>query len=123
MSIDEVTEFLDVTIHWNPPEQGGRSQPVQLRADGPTSYRPHLRALGSGEYLGVAFVDGDPHLVAPGARSTCTVALIYMNTGVDYSLLVPGAHFDVMEGHRVVGRGSVTRRWTSEADWRNYGAA
>ncbi len=68
-------------------------------------YRPHLRVQG-GEYLGVSFVDGQ--LVSPGSAARSVAALIY-EPGVDYSALMVGTHFDVLEGQTLVGSGRVLR--------------
>ena len=104
-------EYADVHIHWLPTAESGRTIPAQLRADGSNSYKPHFRVGPAGEYLGVAFVDGQPALAAPGTEGTATAALLYLETGVDYRALVPGAAFDVLEGTRVIGHGIVQRRW------------
>jgi hypothetical protein len=56
----------------------------------------------------VEFVDG-PGLVAPGEETNATVKFLFEST-VDYSPLVVGARFNIMEGPRVVGRGTITRR-------------
>jgi hypothetical protein len=65
-------------------------------------YRPHLR-VGSGEYLGVRILVGPP-LVQTGTPTRVIAQLLY---NVDYSALVPGAVFDVLEGPAVVGSGVV----------------
>jgi hypothetical protein len=92
--------------------------PKLLRARGSLSYRPHLRVGRQGEWLGVAFLDGSAEWGEPGAHTECLVVLAYTSTGVDYSPLVPGAEFAVLEGHAIVGRGTVQRRLDDPADWR-----
>jgi len=46
-------------------------------------------------------------MAAPGETATATVALMY--EGMDYSALVPGAVFDVIEGSQVVAAGRVSQ--------------
>jgi hypothetical protein len=99
--------------------QGGRKSPIYPR--GTTSgshYMPHFRVGQFGEYLGVAFVDG-PEKLAPGESANATVALVYAERGVDYSPLVPGAPFSVLEGKKVIALGEVVHRWQSKQDWRS----
>jgi len=50
------------------------------------SYKPHFRVGADDQYLGVAFLDGDPAIVYPGDEGDATVALVYTEIGVDYSL-------------------------------------
>lgn len=114
-----MSEYADVDIRWLPTAASGRATPVQLRAEGARSYKPHFRIDAGGEYLGVAFLDGEPPIVAPGGEGSALVALIYTDTGVDYTSLVPGAMFEVLEGARVIGRGTVRRRWRADDDWRS----
>lgn len=73
-------------------------------ADG---YRPHLR-IGEGDYLGVSFFDVGS--VVPGVSARAKASLMYW-PDVDYSALVPGVHFQVMEGAHVVGHGAVVTGW------------
>ena len=113
-----MSEYAEVTIRWLPAAESGRHSPVHTRAAGGMSYKPHFRIGTAGEYLGVAFLDGEPPVVAPGATGVATVALIYAGAGVDYGALVPGATFEVLEGARVVGQGTVQRRWQAADDWR-----
>ena len=78
---------------------------------GPPYYMPHFRVGPSGEYLGVGFLEG-PEWIQPGEEVEEVVALMYTDTGVDYSPLQPGVRFQVLEGATVVGEGTVLRRWT-----------
>ncbi|MDF1501814.1 hypothetical protein [Roseisolibacter sp. H3M3-2] len=117
-----MSEYADVTIRWLPPAEGGRSAPVQARASRDLSYRPHFRVGAAGEPLGVAFLRGEPPVVAPGGAGAATVALLFADAGVDYHALVPGAAFEVLEGARVVARGTVDRRWRAADDWRERAA-
>lgn len=82
-------------------ESGGRKSPVSV------GYRPHFRVRGGdGEYLGIEFVEFSEEPVQPGASVRAKVELVY-EPEVDYSALVAGAEFDIMEGSRVVGSGCV----------------
>ncbi|MFI5455003.1 MAG: hypothetical protein ACHRXM_06085 [Isosphaerales bacterium] len=68
------------------------------------SYMPHL-TIGDGELLGVRFVAGPTP--SPGVRALFVLELMYHPT-VCYENLLPGVRFDVREGGRVVGHGSVS---------------
>lgn len=68
-------------------------------------YRPHLRVAG-GQYLGVSFVEGPG--VHRGETVLASAALAY-EPGVDYSALVAGVSFEVLEGTNSVGFGHVIR--------------
>jgi hypothetical protein len=114
-----MSDYAKVLIQWIPAVAGGRSVEVPLRPSGAQRYMPHFRLGPRGDYLGVAFLDGTPPVVAPGQTSEATVALIYVDTGVDYSPLLPGVQFEVVEGARVVGRGAVLQRWQEDNDWRS----
>ena len=85
---------------------------------GTMTYFPHFRIGPDGEYLGVAFIDG-PEWIEPATKVEEIVALIYAETGVDYSALQPGASFDVVEGKHAIGRGRVLRRWAEPGDWKS----
>ena len=112
-------EYAEIFLRWLPTAESGRTTPAFVRADGSTMYRPHFRVGPTGEFLGVAFLDGDPPLAAPGSEGSALVEFIYVSTGVDYTPLQPGVSFDVLEGLRVIARGTVRRRWQSDADWRS----
>lgn len=94
----------------NSPKSGG---------GGPAFYMPHARVGPHGEYLGVAFIDG-PAWIEPGSEIELTLALMYTDTGVDYSPLQPGVHFDILEGRKVVADGVVLTRWTEDGDWKSH---
>ena len=70
-------------------------------------YRPHLR-IGDGEYLGISFFDVDS--TTSGTSLRAKASLMYW-PDIDYSGLVPGVHFSVMEGAHVVGQGTVVTAW------------
>ena len=91
-------------------EQGGRTAALDLCNDRPGEYRPHLRVIdGSGEMLGVAFIDGPDEPVQPGGQTYATIEFLY-EPAVSYEELTVGAMFEILEGSQVVGRGAVTRR-------------
>ncbi len=94
---------LQVEVHFKSTASGGRQTPVRLTTG---SYRPHF-VVEPGKLLGVVFVQASAPIVAPGETATATVALMY--EGVDYSALVPGAVFDVIEGSQVVAAGRVSQ--------------
>ena len=101
--------WADVFIELLPTEKGGRKYPLDLCNDNPGQYRPHFRVIGgSGELLGVAFIDGPDEPVFPGGCTNATVKCLY--PGVGYAELVEGADFEILEGPNIVGRGVVTRR-------------
>jgi len=100
-----LSEYIKARISLLTHDDGGRSTPFCPKGGG---YRPHLR-VGAGEMLGVQFVDG-PDEVAPGAKAEVIMQLLYQ--GVDYSSLLPGAKFTVLEGLRVVATGIVVDRRT-----------
>ena len=87
---------IQVWVHLFPTDIGGRSTPVN------TKYRPHLRTRDDDEYLGVEFVS--PSEIVPGASARADARLPY---DVDYSSLVPGAVFEILEGDHIVGVGRV----------------
>ena len=111
------TDYLAVhlTLHASSVAKRGKRS-------GTGTYFPHFRVGDNGEYLGVAFLEG-PEWIQPGTEAEEVVALIYADTGVDYSALQPGASFDVLEGARVIGRGRVIRRWTEPGDWKSRPSA
>jgi hypothetical protein len=81
------------------PRPEGRSSPINL-ADG---YRPHLR-ISDGAHLGVELHSDDGGELGPGETAVVRVRLRY---DVDYSDLVPGGRFSVVEGLNQVGTGVI----------------
>ncbi|CAM3800664.1 hypothetical protein [Polaromonas hydrogenivorans] len=69
-------------------------------------YRPHFR-VGDGEYLGIEFFDGPNEPVPPGVGVNAKVRFSYAPS-VDYADLQVGVQFQVLEGRRIVGVGTVT---------------
>ena len=68
-------------------------------------YRPHLVVPPHEDMMGVQFLGDNSQDVVAGESISTIAKLVY--TGVSYSLLAPGAIFEVREGHRTVGRGRV----------------
>ena len=102
--------FAEVLIEMLPTEKGGRRTPICLSTESPTNYRPHFRVRGgTGEMLGVEFVDGPDEPILPGGRTFATVRFVY-EPAVCYAELVLGAEFEIVEGGRVVGVGQITRK-------------
>jgi hypothetical protein len=114
-----MTDYLRIRLELLATTAGGRSSSAILKPEADARYLPHFRVGQAGEYLGVAFVDGAPQTLAPGQSGEATVALIYGDTGVDYSALLPGVTFNLMEGSAVVGSGTVLQRWQEDSDWRS----
>lgn len=92
---------MQVEMRFTPAASGGRKTSVDLTTG---SYRPHLIAK-SNELLGVAFIRSTPPIAYPGDTVVAIVALMY--PGIDYSALVPGTEFRVVEGSQVVATGKV----------------
>ena len=94
-----MTDYLKVRVAFLSTSSGGRSTEVFLQPRDTARYMPHFRVGAKGEYLGVVFLEGNPGTVSPGQESDATVALMYGDAGVDYSPLVPGVEFEVVEVH------------------------
>jgi hypothetical protein len=97
----EIPTWFEVDVEFY--SEGGRKRPVAL---GSGKYWPHLRVAGDGEYLGVKFVRG-PEWVELGSSARAIVETIF--EGVDYTKMKSGIHFEILEGPRAVGRGTVLR--------------
>lgn len=111
--------WADVSIYLLPSESGGRTLPLDLCNDRPGQYRPHLRVIdGSGEMLGVAFMDGPDDPIQPAESTNATVKALYEPI-VSYDELVEGSRFEILEGPHVVGHGEVLRRLNDTNDVRS----
>ena len=97
--------YVEVFVIFLSPENGGRKSSFYLDDHG---YKPHFRIPPDGEYLGVEFVDG-PDNLPPGNQTYATVRFLY-EPDICYDALVVGAEFEILEGPRVIGYGTVTRR-------------
>jgi translation elongation factor EF-Tu-like GTPase len=93
------TPYIQVEVHFKPTASGGRATPANLTTG---NYRPHF-IVEPRRLLGVVFVKALVPALKPGETTVATAALIY--PGVDYSALVPGAVFDIVEGAAVIGTG------------------
>ena len=69
-----------------------------------SGYSPHLR-VRPGQMLGVYFI-GVPEDAEPGQPFNLNLGLLY-HPDVDYSDLKPSASFEVLEGAKVIGTGTV----------------
>ncbi len=110
------TEYAALRLQALPTSESGRHAFFAGRPHNGAAYMPHVRLAPGSEYLGVAFVAG-PEWIHPDDSVDATVALMYVQTGVDYSALVVGASIEVIEGARVVARGEVVRRWAEPGSW------
>jgi hypothetical protein len=70
--------WAEVLIELLPTNKGGRKEPFDLCNDRPGEYRPQLRVIGgSGEMLGVAFMDGPDDPIPPGGKTLRLSTQIY----------------------------------------------
>lgn len=85
-------------------DRGGRRLPIHLTG---SRYMPHLVVDGgNGEYLGVLFcAEVDMELTAE-IPTDCDLGLLY-HPQVDYSPLLAGRRFKIVEGPKPVGEGIV----------------
>jgi translation elongation factor EF-Tu-like GTPase len=102
--MNEALVEIEVEIAFLSEAEGGRRRPPELTV--PTTYRPHL-SVRDGQLLGVTFLRA-PVRPEPQTLFVATVGLVYPE--VDYSSLVVGTEFTVVEGARVVARGRVVHR-------------
>ena len=98
-------EFVRAQVRLIPPEEGGRATGI-VANEPVSSYAPHAR-VGAGGELPVLVVDG-PAWMLPGEEAELVLELRYPGR-VDYSALVEGEEFVLLEGARVVARGTVLR--------------
>lgn len=110
MGTNGVGRYAKVWIELLRVDEGGRRIPLDLSSEWPVPYRPQLRIHGgSGTLFDVEFVAGPTDPIAPGEGCHATIRLPADNGTVRVEL-APGTEFDVVEGHRVIGRGRVTGR-------------
>lgn len=93
---------IRVQIDFKAYQDGGRATATDLCSG---IYRPHLR-VGQDDYLGVVLLNGPLGGVMPGTAANAEAVLVYQSS-VDYSPLIPGVVFEVLEGAKIVGTGKV----------------
>lgn len=69
------------------------------------AYRPHLIIKGENELLGVCFTNGEE--VEFDKTIKCSILPLY--EGIDYSNLIKGTEFFIVEGKNNVGRGIIEK--------------
>lgn len=72
-----------------------------------TGYRPHIIMEDDKEYLGIRFFDIEKREL--GQRGVAMIECMYEEQGVNYSKIIAGKSFKVMEGPHVVGEGRVLK--------------
>lgn len=93
-----------------------KTMPVLNKAQDGGSYHPHFVVDGTSDYLGVEFIESD--LENFDQEGFALVRMSYLGIhGVDYSKLVKGAKFSIMEGSDQVGHGVVTGRPDPKLAW------
>jgi hypothetical protein len=119
-------EFISTEIVILSSDEGGRTTPL-LPVAYRGQYRPHIVLqsretrqakieLRDGmrqvvdEYLGVAFWSG-PDPIPVSQPFTATLFLMYPEHPA-YGPVVPGAEFTLREGAKIIGHGTVLKRWT-----------
>ncbi|WP_176891697.1 hypothetical protein LIY46_01340 [Fusobacterium varium] len=88
--------------------EGRRKTPVRFSGG---RYRPHFVIKNDSEYLGVQFIDGEEFIFEKEILGI--VQPIYRDT-IDYSKLVPGTEFFILEGATLVGEGVVIDKFKTE---------
>ena len=75
------------------------------------NYRPHFVIKNDSEYLGVQFIEGEELVFEKEILGI--VQPLYTDT-VDYSKLIPGTEFFILEGKNLVGEGVVVENFKTE---------
>lgn len=97
-----LSPWLNVTVEFMPIiGKDGSERHFHLN-----EYRPHFRVTGDSEYLGISFFDCPQSLVRPSELVDAKVSLIYY-PNVPYEKLKDGQTFDIIEGRKIVGKGTV----------------
>ena len=94
---------LKVKVLFKSENHGGR-QNLPLKLLSSREYRPHVVVDLESAYLGVCFIGQEGDLVVQ-EKCIATIDLIYND--VDYSSLISGTEFKILEGEKVVGSGVV----------------
>jgi len=82
-------------------DEGGRKGLIYL-----IGYRPHFRVIGDTEYLGIQFIEGPDRIINPKEWVSAKVCLLYY-PNVSYEKLRVGEEFEIVEGAKIVGIGTV----------------
>ncbi|HYK81510.1 MAG TPA: hypothetical protein VEU55_00070 [Gemmatimonadales bacterium] len=85
-------------VRLNPQYLKARKVPLS-----PRGFGPYFRVGSQGELLGVRVTAG-PHRMPPTGEADWEVTYVFDG---DYSALQPDVVFEVVEGGRVIGRGTV----------------
>ncbi|MDG9928801.1 MULTISPECIES: hypothetical protein [unclassified Pseudomonas] len=94
---------VEAKVTFLAPEQGGRQLGPLLDNQ---RYRPHLKVPSDPSMLGVEFVAGPEGQSPFGIPVLATLRLVY-EPDVSYAALRPGCRFEILEGVRIVGYGTV----------------
>lgn len=94
---------VEAEVTFLAPEQGGRQLGPLLDNQ---RYRPHLRVPPDPSMLGVEFVAGPEGQVPFGIPVLATIRFVY-EPDVSYAALQSGCRFEILEGARIVGYGTV----------------
>ena len=97
---------VEAEVTFLAPEQGGRSLGPLLDNQ---HYRPHLRVPSDPSMLGVEFVAGPEGQAPFGTPVLATIRFVY-EPDVSYAALRLGCRFEILEGARIVGYGTVVQR-------------
>ena len=101
---DDMTT-VEAKVTFLAPEQDGRQLGPLLDNQ---RYRPHLRVPPDPSMLGVEFVAGPEGQVPFGAPVLAALRLVY-ESDISYAALRPGCRFEILEGARMVGYGTVVQ--------------
>ena len=96
-----MTTQIEVHVKFLSPKEGGRKILPVLRG-----YRPHFIVPPNKEMLGVEFTYG-PIGYQPDEEIKARVICLYEELGISYEALIVGVFFEIVEGRKVVGTGTV----------------
>ena len=99
---------INVLVQFLSEDEGGRKSLLYLNG-----YRPHFRVIGDTEYLGIQFIEGTDKIINPKEWISSKVYLIYY-PNVSYEKLRIGKEFEILEGAKIVGIGTVISPVTIE---------
>jgi hypothetical protein len=98
-----MTTYLKVTVRFLSHTEGGRRHPPSL-----PGFMPHFVVPPSNEMLGITFIDG-PVDILPNDDAMATVRCLY-EPMVSYDGLRVGTQFQIVEGPKLIGSGTVLNR-------------